>query len=83
MQDGYTQSGSGPSDMRLAGKDQQHNRQLPGADEIHVPVRRVRQALGQGGPMKENLDRLLAEEATRHKGAKADRLKHLEEHYKR
>lgn len=83
MQDGYTQVGTGPSDMRIAGKDLQHNRQTRTADEFHEPVRMVRQEREGGGPMKENLTRMLEEEANRHSEGKAMRLEHLEKHYKR
>lgn len=79
MQDGYTQSGAGDSDMRLAGKDLQHNRQERTADEMHVPVRMVRQSADKGGPMKEALDRELA----RHEESRGMRLKDLERHYQR
>jgi hypothetical protein len=79
MQDGYTQSGAGDSDMRVAGKDLQHARQARTADEAPVPVRIVRQQAGDGGPMKAALD----EELARHRESKEMRLAHLLEHYQR
>lgn len=79
MQDGYTQSGAGDSDMRVAGKDLQHNIQDRTAVELHVPVRVVRRASDAGGPMKEALDRELA----RHDESRGMRLKDLERHYQR
>lgn len=79
MQDGYTQSGAGASDMRVAGKDLQHNRQTRTADELHVPVRMVRRSADSGGPMKEELDREMA----RHIESRDMRLKDLENHYQR
>ena len=83
MQDGYTQTGAGASDMRVAGKDLQHNRQTRTADELHTPVRVVRQSREGGGPMKENLTRMLEQESNQHKEAKNMRVNHLEQHYKR
>ena len=79
MQDGYTQVGAGQSDMRIAGDDLQHNRQPRTADEWHVPVRMVRRSAGEGGPMKEYLDR----EAAQHKIGRALRLEHLKQSYER
>ena len=79
MQDGYTQVGAGQSDMRQCGEDLQHNRQTRTADELHVPVRMVRQSREDGGPMKHHLE----EEQARHKEARAMRLQDLERHYKR
>lgn len=79
MQDGYTQSGAGDSDMRVAGKDLQHNRQTRTAYELHVPVRRFTQHYGDGGPMKQHLD----EESERHEESKNMRKEHMEKHYKR
>lgn len=80
MQDGYTQVGAGDSDMRLAGKDLQHNRQTRTADENPTGMQRVvRASEGQGGPMKEAIDAELA----RHMQAKAMRLEHLKGHYTR
>ncbi len=43
MQDGYTQSGAGSSDMRVAGQDLQH----------------ARQSYASGGPMKHFFDQEL------------------------
>lgn len=87
MQDGYTQSGAGPSDMRVAGQDLQHARQTRTADELHVPVRMVRQSSQQGGPMKEymqyELQQHLASEKNRHEQAKEHVEKHLERHHSR
>ncbi len=57
MQDGYTQVGAGDSDMRVAGRDLQHNRQTRTADEGSIPVRRVQASFQAGGPMKEHTDR--------------------------
>jgi hypothetical protein len=79
MQDGYTQVGAGDSDMRVAGKDLQHNRQTRTADEMHEPVRMVTQSYASGGPMKQ----MLNDEMQRHKESKMMRLEHLEKHYKR
>lgn len=79
MQDGYGQVGAGDSDMRVAGKDLQHNRQTRTADELHAPARVIRQAMEQGGPMKEHLQ----QEMERHKESKNMRMQHLEDHYKR
>lgn len=79
MQDGIGQVGAGDSDMRIAGKDLQHNRQTRTADQGTQPARIVRQAMNQGGPMKEALD----DEMNRHKEAKSMRMKHLEDHYTR
>ena len=69
--DGLNQTGAGPSDMRLAGKDLQHNRQTRTADELHVPVRKVRQTAGQGGPIIEQtkLANELQREKLRHETA--------------
>lgn len=80
MQDGMNQTGAGPSDMRLAGKDLQHNRQTRTADENASGVTSAYKVQsGAGGPIKEALDAELA----RHKQSKAMRLEHLENHYKR
>ena len=79
MQDGYTQSGAGPSDMRVAGEDLQHNRQTRTADELHVPVRIVKQSYASGGPMKQQLD----EEVGRHREARDMRLADIKNHYTR
>lgn len=87
MQDGYTQSGAGLSDMRLAGEDLQHNRQTRTADELHVPVRIVRQSAQQGGPMKEHMQHELHDhlemEKHRHEQAKEHVQHHLEKHHSR
>lgn len=78
--DGWGQVGAGQSDMRIAAQDLQHNRQTRTADENPTGQERVvHQSAGQGGPMKEALDRELA----RHKESLEMRLKHLEDHYKR
>lgn len=66
MQDGYTQVGAGDSDMRLAGKDLQHNRQTRTADELQLPVRRVRQSIEGGGPMKTAIEMHLYKEMEQH-----------------
>lgn len=80
MQDGYTQSGAGPSDMRVASDDLQHGRQRRGADENPSGrTRMVRRSMGDGGPMKIELDNEMA----RHRDSKAMRMKHLEDHYQR
>ena len=79
MQDGYTQTGAGASDMRVAGKDLQHARQLRTADEAPNPQRMIRANSGQGGPMKEALQ----EEMERHALGKTMRLDHLQQHYQR
>lgn len=78
--DGWGQVGAGPSDMRLTGKDLQHNRQTRTADENPTGMQRiVRSSSGAGGPMKEAIDA----EMRRHNQARDVRLKHLEDHYKR
>lgn len=77
--DGWGQVGTGPSDMRVAGKDLQHNRQKRTADEAPHEHRIVRQEAQAGGPMKEYLH----EEMERHKEGKKLRVEHLEKHYKR
>jgi len=79
MQDGYTQTGAGTSDMRLAGKDLQHNVQRTADENPAGITRMVRQQAQMGGPMKEALDNEMA----RHVESKAMRVKHLEDHYKR
>lgn len=91
MQDGYTQVGAGDSDMRVAGKDLQHNRQPRTADEAHIPVRRVKQYIQGGGPMKEHMDHKEAHglhhhleiEKARHESAKGHVHHHLEKHHSR
>lgn len=93
MQDGYTQSGAGDSDMMVAGEDLQHARQKRGADELHVPVRIVRQSREDGGPMKHNIELMdnqmnhlqheLEQEKTRHREAQKHEANHLERHHKR
>ncbi len=78
--DGWGQVGAGDSDMRIAGKDLQHNRQKRTADENPTgKTSIVRSSFESGGPMKEAMDAELA----RHKEARQMRLKHLEQHYKR
>ena len=78
--DGWGQMGAGQDDMRIAGKDLQHHNQEKTADENPSGVTRmVTRHPGSGGPMKEALDAEMA----RHKEARGQRLKHLEEHYKR
>ena len=77
--DGWGQMGAGASDKRLVGDDVQHYIQGKTADEMPYPKRMVRQAAGQGGPVKEALD----EEQARHTQSVELRLKHLEDHYKR
>jgi len=79
MQDGYTQVGAGPSDNRMAGEDLQHNRQTRTADEAPSPHRVKTHSAGSGGPMKTALD----QEKARHENSKGERLKHLEDHYRR
>lgn len=95
MQDGYTQIGAGDSDMRVAGEDLQHNRQTRTADELHVPVRMVRQSMEDGGPMKQQmqvqlqddqknqLHHELGQEKQRHVEAQKHYANHLERHHKR
>ena len=89
MQDGYTQVGAGDSDMRMAGKDLQHNRQTRTADEAHVPVRMVRQQAEGGGPMKEHIEHMkglshhLEMEKKQHSHAHEHMKEHLERHHKR
>lgn len=95
MQDGYTQVGAGDSDMRVAGKDLQHNRQTRTADELHVPVRRFKKSIEDGGPMKKqmaiqlednvknHLQHELAQEMHRHKEAQKHFANHIERHHKR
>ena len=87
--DGWEQVGVGQSDMRVAGKDLQHNRQTRTADELHMPIRTVRQNSNMGGPMKESIQKNtdlslhLENEKARHMGAKKHSDKHLEKHYTR
>jgi hypothetical protein len=77
--DGWGQVGAGMSDMRIAGKDLQHNRQTRTADENPTGRERiVRASSGQGGPMKEALD----QELNRHRESRIMRLKDLERGYK-
>lgn len=89
MQDGFTQVGAGTDDRRLAGKDLQHNVQTRAADELHVPVRMVRQSAEGGGPMKEHMDRKgelyhhLEKEKMRHHHAQEHAHNHMERHHKR
>lgn len=79
MQDGYTQSGAGPSDMRVAGEDLQHARQQRTADEAPNPHRMVTYSDGVGGPIKQ----YLADEMSRHMQSKELRLKDLYNSYTR
>ena len=79
MQDGYTQIGAGDSDMRVAGKDLQHNKQTRTADENPSGRKRIVRQSNDGGPMKHAIDA----EVLRHAEARGIRLKHLQEHYKR
>lgn len=79
MQDGYTQVGAGDSDMRVASNDLQHGRQPRTADEAHMPIRRVHQSAGSGGPMKEALTR----EIQQHAKGRSLRLDHLQKNYMR
>lgn len=94
--DGWITAGSGPSDMRLEGKDLQHNRQTRTADEIHVPVRMVRQQAEGGGPMKEHIDHShhshpmhnelsehLEHEKDQHHHAQKHAAHHMERHHTR
>jgi hypothetical protein len=81
--DGFGQVGAGQSDMRVAGRDLQHNRQTRTADELTGPNRIVRQEAEGGGPVKENLAHNLQKEAERHAESKKIRLQHLAEAYKR
>lgn len=79
MQDGYTQVGAGASDNRIAGEDLQHNRQTRTADEAPTPHRVKTHREGSGGPMKHEIE----QESSRHRNSKGERLKHLEDHYRR
>lgn len=79
MQDGIGQVGASVDDRRLAGRDLQHNVQLRTADEAVHHHRMHTAQMGQGGPVKEALDR----EMSQHKGGRDMRLKHLEQHYQR
>lgn len=88
MQDGYTQVGAGDSDMRLASDDLQHGRQTKTADELHMPVRRVKQNYNDGGPMHHHMEekmkhpmhQQLEEEKSRHEAAIDHHMHHLEKH---
>lgn len=88
--DGWGQVGVGQSDMRVAGKDLQHNRQTRTADEAHVPHRIVRQEANGGGPMKEHMEHQkhhlhehIAAEKERHDKAHDHAKHHIEQHTKR
>lgn len=88
--DGFGQVGVGPSDMRVAGEDLQHNRQTRTADEAHVPHRIVRQQANGGGPMKEHMDHQrsdmhhqLEAEKQRHENAHDHMKHHIDRHVKR
>lgn len=76
--------------MRIAGEDQQHNRQTRTADELHVPVRRVTKDLSGGGPMKHHehehmhhMHHALEMEKKQHEHAHEHMSHHLERHHKR
>lgn len=73
MQDGYTQVGAGDSDMRVAGKDLQHNRQtLSGNRAQHTtPVSQM------------DVHEALMKEVEAHKEGRSMRLGDLERHFKR
>ena len=78
--DGFGFMGAGTSDNRIAGEDLQHYRQPMTADENPGgQTRMVTQSQGSGGPMKQAIEAEMA----RHQEARSQRLKHLEEHYKR
>jgi hypothetical protein len=79
MQDGYTQSGAGPSDMRVAGEDLQHHRQPRTADEA-PSHKRMQTRIGDGGPQ---LSEIIAQEAKQHAMGRQMRLDHLKNHYER
>lgn len=88
--DGIGQVGAGQSDMRIAGRDLQHNRQTRTADEGHEPVRIVRQQADQGGPMKEHMEQKahsmhehIAAEKHRHEKAHSHEMEHLARHHGR
>jgi hypothetical protein len=79
MQDGYTQTGAGQSDNRVAGQDLQHNRQTRTADEAPSPHRVKTQYDAPGS----QISKALSQEMDRHTKSKVERLKHLEDHYRR
>jgi hypothetical protein len=91
--DGFGQVGAGQNDLRVAGKDLQHYGQPRTADELHVPVRMVRQTSQGGGPMKEHMDHMehkhvgmhehLEHEKHQHGRAMDHVNHHLERHHKR
>lgn len=89
--DGFGQVGAGQDDRRLAGKDLQHNVQTRTVDEAPGPHRIVHQEAGQGGPMKEHMDKerkdmaqhLMHQEANRHEHAMKHHKHHLEHHHMR
>ena len=88
--DGWNTTGVGASDMRVASEDLQHARQKRTADEVHVPVRIVRQQANGGGPMKEKMDQQyrglhheLAAEKERHKQSQSHAAQHIDDHAKR
>lgn len=93
--DGWGQVGAGQDDYRIAGKDLQHNRQTRTADELHVPVRKVRQEAQGGGPMKEHMEHKhhshhesdlhhhLEAEKHQHHHAQEHAHHHMERHHKR
>lgn len=88
--DGWGFLGAGTSDNRLAGTDLQHNRQTRTADELHAPVRIVRQSSESGGPMKEHMDKHksdmsmhLDHEKHRHEQAMEHHKHHIEKHHAR
>jgi hypothetical protein len=78
-QDGWGQSGAGASDMRVGGKDLQHNRQTRTADEVPGIPHRMKTGMEDGGPMKMHLDA----ESSRHAEGRAQGQKDLERHYSR
>jgi hypothetical protein len=73
MQDGYTQSGAGPSDMRVGGEDLQHYRQkLSGNRAAHsTPVSQM------------DVHKALMQEVDAHKEGRKMRLDDLKRHYER
>jgi hypothetical protein len=76
--DGFGQSGAGMSDNRVAGEDQQHNRQ-PRTLVSETYRNKAKTESDDGGPIK----RAINEEMKRHKESKEMRMKHIEDHYKR
>lgn len=69
MQDGYTQSGAGDSDMRQGGCDLQHARQKTKSMDSY----------NSGGPMK----MVLGEEMKQHQLGRDQRLQDLQQAYSR